>query len=97
MFVLKDGQVGASGHEHAQRARAQHLAVPSLDVAGRGLLHLLGSDAHSSRGGRPVRLSGGLARLAEVERLKPHLDWIGEQGPRAIISGEPAAPPFAPA
>jgi tyrosine-protein phosphatase YwqE len=40
-----------------------------LDVAGRGLLHLLGSDAHSSHGGRPVQLSTGHARLAEVERL----------------------------
>jgi protein-tyrosine phosphatase len=67
-----------------------------LDLAGHGLVHLLGSDAHSSHGGRPVRLSDGLARLGEVERLGPHLDWIAMDGPRAILGGEDTTPPFAP-
>jgi protein-tyrosine phosphatase len=31
-----------------------------------GLIHVLGSDAHSSRAGRPVRLSAAYARLADA-------------------------------
>src|SRR4029450_140903 len=42
-------------------------AAPTmLEMASAGLVHLLGSDAHSSHGGRPVRLSEGLGRLGEV-------------------------------
>ena len=73
-------------------------AAPTLlELADEGLVHLLGSDAHSSRIGRPVRLSDGLQRLGEVERLKRHLGWIAIDGPAAILRGEPIAPPFAPA
>jgi protein-tyrosine phosphatase len=73
-------------------------AAPTmLALAGEGLVHLLGSDAHSSRGGRPVRLSEGLARLGEIPLLEPHLDWIASEGPAAILRGEPVTPPFAPA
>jgi protein-tyrosine phosphatase len=73
-------------------------AAPTmLELAGDGLVHLLGSDAHSSHGGRPVRLSHGLARLAEVERTRPHLDWIASEGPAAVLAGEDVRPPFAPA
>jgi protein-tyrosine phosphatase len=72
-------------------------AAPTmLELAGEGLVHLLGSDAHSSHGGRPVRLSHGLARLAEVDRTRPHLDWIASEGPKAILAGEPVKAPFAP-
>jgi protein-tyrosine phosphatase len=67
-----------------------------LDLAGHGLVHLLGSDAHSSHAGRPVALSRGLARLAEVETTALHVDWIARAGPAAIIEGEPAVPPFTP-
>ena len=35
-----------------------------------------------------------LERLAEVEALAPHLDWIAETAPRAIVDGEPLAAPF---
>ena len=72
-------------------------AAPTmLDLAHHGLVHLLGSDAHSSRGGRPVALSSGLARLVEIERLAPHRDWIVGEGPAAIIRGEDVHAPFAP-
>jgi protein-tyrosine phosphatase len=72
-------------------------AAPTLlDLAGHGLVHLLGSDAHSPTVGRPVKLSHGLARLAEVETTAPHLDWIARAGPAAILEGVPAVPPFAP-
>jgi protein-tyrosine phosphatase len=72
-------------------------AAPTLlDLANHGLVHLLGSDAHSSHGGRRVRLSDGLARLAELSRTGPHLSWIASDGPAAILEGEPAVPPFTP-
>lgn len=67
-----------------------------LELANEGLVHLLGSDAHSSRVGRAVRLSEGLARLGNVDRLKRHLGWIAIDGPAAILRGEPVVPPFAP-
>jgi protein-tyrosine phosphatase len=67
-----------------------------LEMAGKGLLHLLGSDAHSSHGGRPVRLSEGFARLAEVEKVRPHLDWMAREAPQAILKGEHVTPPLPP-
>jgi protein-tyrosine phosphatase len=67
-----------------------------IELAGHGLVHLLGSDAHSARAGRPVRLSEGLARLAEVDCVRPHLDWVASDGPRAILAGEKVSPPFLP-
>ena len=39
---------------------------PMLDLARRGLVHVLASDSHSARHGRPVRISAGLARLREA-------------------------------
>lgn len=69
--------------------------APGLrDLAGRGLVHLLGSDAHSSRAGRPVALSGGFARLGELPQLRPHLDWIRSEAPSAILRGEEVSPPY---
>jgi protein-tyrosine phosphatase len=65
-----------------------------LELAGAGLIHLLASDAHSSHGGRPVRLSEGLTRLAEVERVRPYLGWIASDGPAAILSGDHPIPPW---
>jgi len=62
-----------------------------LRLAREGLVHLLCSDAHSSHGGRPLRLSAGYERLREVcppERV----DWIAHEAPAAILRGEPVAP-----
>jgi protein-tyrosine phosphatase len=76
---------------------AEGPASPTLlTLAGHGLVHLLGSDAHSSHGGRSMRLSPGLERLAGVEPLKQHLNWIARDGPAAVLRGEPVTPPFAP-
>ncbi len=66
-------------------------------LASAGLIHVLGSDAHSSRYGRPLRLSEALRRLGTVERLAPHLDWISETAPRAIVEGSALELPFEPA
>ena len=74
----------------------EQMAPGMLAMAERGLLHVLGSDAHSVRAGRPVRLAPALERLGEVEPLAPHLEWIAETAPRAIVSGVPLDPPFAP-
>jgi protein-tyrosine phosphatase len=70
-------------------------ASPTLvDLAGEGLVHLLGSDAHSSHGGRRLEISPGLRRLGEVERTRDHLAWISRDAGRAILRGDPVTPPF---
>jgi len=62
-------------------------------LAREGLVHLLASDAHSSHGGRPLRLSPGFDRLREI--CPPEqVAWIVEQAPAAILRGEPVAPPW---
>ena len=61
-----------------------------------GLVHLLGSDAHSSRRGRPVRLSGGASALLGAGLEPAHVDWIVRTAPAAILRGEDVAPPFEP-
>ena len=66
-----------------------------LELAAQGLIHLVASDAHSSHGGRPLRLSDGLTRLAEVDLVRPHLDWVAIAGPAAILAGEDVRPPWA--
>ncbi len=62
-----------------------------LAVAGEGLVHLLSSDAHSSRAGRPVRLSEGFERLAQVCGPE-QLEWSRDLAPRAILDGLPVTP-----
>jgi protein-tyrosine phosphatase len=62
-----------------------------LALAGQGLVHLLGSDAHSSYGGRPVALAAGFSRLATVcsgERM----EWMVDRAPQAILGAEEVAP-----
>jgi len=77
---------------------AAHLeddAAPALlELAQAGLVHVLGSDAHSARAGRPVSLSGALAALGTVPALEGHLGWIAEEAPAAILRGEDVEPPF---
>ncbi len=65
-----------------------------LELARRGLVHVLGSDAHSSHAGRPVRLSAAIDALRGVERTGPHIEWIARAAPAAIVAGEPLAPPY---
>jgi len=64
-------------------------------LAAHGLIHVLATDAHSSHGGRPMRIAGGLDALREVERVAPHIDWIAHAVPEAIVSGGDPRPPFA--
>jgi protein-tyrosine phosphatase len=71
-------------------------AAPALlQLAQAGLVHLVASDAHSARAGRPVAISAGLRALGTIERLRPHLRWIGNDAAAAILRGDDVAPPFA--
>jgi protein-tyrosine phosphatase len=63
-------------------------------LAEAGLVHVLSSDAHSSHGGRPVHLSSALEKLAEIPALAPHLEWIAETAPRAIVKGDELEVPW---
>ncbi len=67
---------------------------PMLELAERGLVHLVASDAHSSHFGRPLTMSGAVARLEGVSRVGPHLDWIAREAPEAIVRGLDVEPPF---
>jgi tyrosine-protein phosphatase YwqE len=67
-----------------------------LEMAALGLVHVLASDAHSSRAGRPVKLSHGVARLREVPPVAPFADWTVQDGPAAILAGMDVMPPFVP-
>jgi protein-tyrosine phosphatase len=58
-----------------------------LGLASQGLVHLLGSDAHSSHGGRPVHLAAGFASLAHA-RTAEQIEWSAQLAPRAIVSGD---------
>jgi protein-tyrosine phosphatase len=72
----------------------EHAAPVVLDLARRGLVHLLASDAHSSRVGRRVELSPGFDALRGVPALAPHVDWMAKHAPAAILAGEDVTPPF---
>ncbi len=75
----------------------ERTAAGMVGLAERRLVHVLGSDAHSSHGGRPLHLGEALAKLREIEPIAPHVDWIAETAPQAIVAGRDLAPPFAPA
>jgi protein-tyrosine phosphatase len=65
-----------------------------LALARAGVIHVLGSDAHSSRAGRPVALAAALEILGTVRPPSAHLDWVALAAPQAIVRGEELTPPF---
>ena len=67
-----------------------------LGLAERGLVHLLGSDAHSAICGRSPTLRAAYERLATVDCLAGHIAWMTREAPEAILSGYPVALPFQP-
>jgi protein-tyrosine phosphatase len=75
----------------------ERMAAGMTALAGAGLVHVLSSDAHSSSGGRPVRLGAAFRRLRQIEPIAPHVDWMESVAPRAIVAGDPLDVPFAPA
>lgn len=76
------GEHGAGARRAAER------------LLGSGWVHFLGSDAHSAGPWRPPDLSGGLDAAARVLRTEPDaLRWMVEEGPRAVLEGQPVRPP----
>lgn len=73
------------------------MADGMLAMAEIGLVHVLSSDAHTSIAGRPLRLAPAFERLRAVEDIEPHLEWISQTAPRAIVAGDPLHLPFGPA
>ncbi|HTX09180.1 MAG TPA: CpsB/CapC family capsule biosynthesis tyrosine phosphatase [Solirubrobacteraceae bacterium] len=67
-----------------------------LQLAQAGVIHVLGSDSHSSRAGRPVVLSRALEALHAVDSLGGHLAWVARTAPYAIVRGEDPICPFSP-
>jgi protein-tyrosine phosphatase len=63
-------------------------------LAEAGLIHVLSSDAHSSLGGRPVQMSEPFERLAEIGSIAPHVEWMRDVAPRAIVEGKELSVPF---
>lgn len=59
-----------------------------------GLIHVLGSDSHSARAGRPVAIAAALKVLGTVEPAASNLDWIARVGPEGIAHGDNLTPPF---
>jgi len=74
----------------------ERTAAGMRGLAEAGLVHVLSSDAHSSHGGRPVHLAEAFACVAEIEALTPHIEWMRETAPRAIVGGDELSVPFAP-
>ena len=65
-----------------------------LGLFAAGVVHVIASDAHSSHGGRPVRLSGAFARLRAAGIPAARLRWMAEDAPAAIVAGDPLEPAF---
>lgn len=72
----------------------EQMSAGMLALADAGLIHVLSSDAHSSHGGRPAKMGAAFERLAEIEWLRPHLEWMREAAPRAIVEGAELESPF---
>jgi protein-tyrosine phosphatase len=68
----------------------------SVDLLRDGLVHVLASDAHDAID-RPPGLTAGLARAErELAGIRAHAEWLTEEVPAAILSGErmPPRPPL---
>jgi protein-tyrosine phosphatase len=63
-------------------------------LAEAGLIHVLSSDAHSSHGGRPVHMREAFECLAGIEATAPHVEWMRDVAPRAIVEGQELSVPF---
>jgi protein-tyrosine phosphatase len=75
----------------------ERTAAGMRSLAEAGLVHVLSSDAHSSHGGRPLKMNAAFERLAEIEPVASHLDWMRDVAPRTIVEGGELELPFGPA
>ncbi|HSC01657.1 MAG TPA: CpsB/CapC family capsule biosynthesis tyrosine phosphatase [Solirubrobacteraceae bacterium] len=81
------------------QATAAYFADPRtrsdmVALAEAGVIHVLGSDAHSSRAGRRVELVAAFESLRTVEPIGPHLGWVARVAPSAIVEGSDPVCPF---
>lgn len=74
----------------------EQTAAGMRTLAEAGLVHVLGSDAHSSHGGRPLHMAEAFGVLAGIEAVAPHIEWMRDMAPRAIVEGDEVALPFGP-
>jgi protein-tyrosine phosphatase len=72
----------------------ERTAAGMRSLAEAGLIHVLSSDAHSSRGGRPVHMSDAFEQLADIESVAPHMQWMRDVAPQVIVKGEELSVPF---
>ena len=73
----------------------EEIARPGmLALARAGVIHVLGSDSHSSRAGRPVATRAAFDVLAAVAPTSTHLEWVARTAPAAIVRGEELTPPY---
>jgi protein-tyrosine phosphatase len=63
-------------------------------LAEAGLIHVLSSDAHSSLGGRPVHMREAFDQLTDIKSVAPHVHWMRDVAPQAIIEGKNLSVPF---
>jgi protein-tyrosine phosphatase len=74
----------------------ERFAAGMRALAEAGLVHVLSSDAHSSHGGRPLHMKEAFETLAGFDSVAPHLEWMRDVAPRAIVEGEDLELPFGP-
>ena len=86
--------VGALVQATADFFLRERFAAGMRALAEAGLVHVLGSDAHSSHGGRPVHMRAAFECLAAIDSVAPHLEWMQETAPRAIVEGKDLELPF---
>ena len=65
-----------------------------IHLAKEGVIHVLGSDAHSALAGRPMDFAGALSVLSSVAGVREHMAWIVRTAPEAIVAGREIRPPF---
>ncbi len=75
----------------------EHTAEGMRALAEAGLVHVVSSDAHSSHGGRPLHISEAFGVLAGIEAVAPHIEWMRDTAPKAIVEGDEVTLPFGPA
>jgi len=86
--------VGALVQATADFFLRERTANGMRSLAEAGLIHVLSSDAHSSLGGRPVHMSEAFEQLADVGSVAPHVQWMRDVAPLAIVEGKKLSVPF---
>jgi tyrosine-protein phosphatase YwqE len=86
-------------HGALVQATAAYFTEPTtrdgmLELTRAGVVHVLGSDSHSSRAGRPAALGPGLDVLTSVAPAAQERDWIAQIAPYGIVAGALITPPF---